>query len=87
MEKKRYVEWVPEKDQKENLGLEEILQLLGAEKPFEDSEDLTGDLTPEGERAYYKLIRIVNGLDYIGALGKKGDELESYLDEIIRLGF
>lgn len=34
-----------------------------------------------------KLLKIVGGLEYIGALGKSGDELENYLDEIIRLGF
>ena len=32
------------------------------------------------------LLRL-NGLNYIGALGKKGNELETYLDEIVRLGF
>lgn len=69
------------------MGLEEILKELGAENPFEESEDLTGELTPEGADALDKLLRIVDGLDYIGALGKKGDELEIYLDEIVRLGF
>ena len=64
-------------------GLEEILKALCAETPFDE----TGDLTPEGADAFDKLLRIVDGLDYIGALGKKGDELETYLDEIVRLGF
>ena len=65
------------------MGLEEILMLIGAKKPFKKN----GELTESGEKAYFKLIQIVNGLDYIGALGKTNDELESYLDEIIRLGF
>ena len=65
------------------MGLEEILKELGSETPFDE----TGDLTSEGADAFDKLLRIVDGLDYIGALGKKGDELETYLDEIIRLGF
>ena len=65
------------------MGLEEILKELGSETPFDED----GDLTSEGADAFDKLLRIVDGLDYIGALGKKGDELETYLDEIIRLGF
>ena len=65
------------------MGLEEILKELGSETPFDE----TGDLTSEGADAFDKLLRIIDGLDYIGALGKKGDELETYLDEIIRLGF
>ena len=65
------------------MGLEEILKELGAETPFDE----TGDLTSEGADAFDKLLRIVDGLDYIGALGTKGAELETYLDEIIRLGF
>ena len=65
------------------MGLEEIFKELGSETPFNE----TGDLTSEGADAFDKLLRIVEGLDYIGALGKKGDELETYLDEIIRLGF
>lgn len=69
------------------MGLEEILKELGAETPFDETGDLTGDLTSEGADAFDKLLRIVDGLDYIGALGKKGDELETYLDEIVRLGF
>lgn len=67
------------------MGLMEILQELGAEEPFDDSAN--GDLTPEGADAFDKLLRIVDGLDNIGALGKTGDELENYLDEIVRLGF
>lgn len=65
------------------MGLEEILKELGAEVPF----DKDGGLTPEGAAAEEKLLKIVGGLEYIGALGKSGDELENYLDEIIRLGF
>lgn len=65
------------------MGLEQILKELGSDMPFDND----GELTPEGAEAYDKLIRIVDGLDYIGALGKKGDDLEDYLDEIIRLGF
>lgn len=65
------------------MGLEQILKELGSDMPFDND----GELTPEGAEAYDKLIRIVDGLDYIGALGKKGDDLEDYLDEIIRMGF
>ena len=65
------------------MGLEEILKELGSETPFDEA----GDLTSEGADAFDKLLQIVDGLDYIGALGKKGDELETYLDEIVRLGF
>ena len=65
------------------MGLEEIFKELGAEIPFDE----TGDLTSEGADAFDKLLRIVDGLDYIGALDKKGDELETYLDEIVRLVF
>ena len=65
------------------MGLEEILKELGSEIPF----DANGELTSDGLDAYDKLVRIVTGLDNIGALGKTGDELENYLDEIIRLGY
>lgn len=65
------------------MGLEEILMLIGAKNPFKKN----GKLTESGEKAYLKLVKIVNGLDCIGALGKTGDELENYLDEVIRLGF
>lgn len=65
------------------MGLEEILKELGANIPFDNN----GDLTPEGADAEEKLLRIVDGLKYIGALGKSGDDLECYLDEIVRLGF
>ena len=66
------------------MGLEEILKELGAETPFDEK---TGDLTSEGADAFNKLLRIADGLDHIGELDKKGDELETYLDEIARLGF
>lgn len=65
------------------MGLEKILQELGAEKPFADN----GDYTEDGLCACAKLLRIVDGLNAIGTLGKTGDELENYLDEIVRLGF
>lgn len=65
------------------MGLEEILQELGAKKPFEDSEDLTGDYTAEGCHALYKLLHIVGVLDCIGATGKKGSELELCLKKYI----
>lgn len=69
------------------MGLEEILQELGAEKPFIDKPDGTGDYTEDGLCAFAKLLRIVDGLENIGALGKTGDDLEAYCDEIVRLGF
>lgn len=65
------------------MDLEEILKELGAKVPF----DKDGELTPEGAAAEERLLKIVGGLEYIGALGKTGDELENYLDEIIRLNF
>lgn len=69
------------------MGLEEILQELGAEKPFDDKPDGTGEYTEAGLCACAKLLRIGGGQMQIGALGKTGDELENYLDEIVRLGF
>ena len=65
------------------MGLEEILRELGADIPFDDN----GELTSEGADAYEKLLKINEGLWQIGALGMRGDTLECYLDEIIRLGF
>ena len=65
------------------IGLEEVLQLLGVEHPFEKD----GSLTDEGCGAVYKLVQIVDGLDYMGVLGLTGDKLEDKIDEIIRLGF
>ena len=65
------------------MGLEEILILCGAKKPFCEN----GMLSSEGEEAYHTLIKIVEGLHDIGADGLIGDDLENYLDEIIRLGF
>lgn len=49
------------------MGLEEIFKELGAETPFDES----GNLTPEGVDAFNKLLRIVDGLEYIGASEKK----------------
>ena len=65
------------------MGLEEILMELGAEKPFDND----GDLTTDGAEAWEKLIRVVEGLHYIGAIREKPDDIESYCDEIVRLGF
>lgn len=65
------------------MGLEDILRLLGADKPFDDN----GNYTEDGIKAQEKLLDIVDGLKSIGALGKTGDQLEAYLDEIVRLGF
>lgn len=65
------------------MGLMEILQELGADKPFNNK----GNYTDDGLIAYEKLLRIIDGLDCIGALGKTGDELESYLSEIVKLEF
>lgn len=63
--------------------LEEILQELGADMPFDES----GDLTPNGADAFEKLIDVVTGLNNIGAIQEKPDDIESYCDEIIRLNF
>lgn len=65
------------------MGLEEILMELGAEKPFDEN----GDLTTDGADAWEKLIKVVTGLNYIGAISEKPDDIESYCDEIVRLGF
>lgn len=65
------------------MGLEEILIELGADKPFDDD----GNYTEGGIKAQEKLLDIVDGLKSIGALGKTGDQLEAYLDEVVRLGF
>jgi len=65
------------------MGLEEILMELGAEKPF----DKNGDLTRDGAGAWDLLIEIVSGLHHIGAIKETPDEIESYCDEIVRLGF
>ena len=72
-------EYVKEK----NMGLEEILKELGAEQPF----DSNGDLTVNGADAWEKLVKIVTGLHYIGAIKEKPDDIECYCDEIVRLGF
>ena len=65
------------------MGLEKILKELGAKKPFNKN----GDLTLNGEKAWEKLIKIIEGLYYIGAIKEKPDDIESYCDEIVRLGF
>ena len=65
------------------MGYEEILQELGAKTPFNKN----GNYTDDGLKAQDKLLRIVSGLRDIGALGKVDDDLEAYLDEIVRLGF
>lgn len=65
------------------MGLEEILKELGADIPFDEK----GDLTSNGADAYEKLINVVTGLNSIGAIQEKLDDIESYCDEIVRLGF
>lgn len=65
------------------MGLEEILIELGAKHPF----DKDGDLTTDGANAWEKLIKIIGGLHNIGAISEKPDDIESYCDEILRLGF
>ena len=65
------------------MGLEEILKELGAKIPF----DKDGYLTTDGANAWEKLIKITEGLYYIGAITEKPDDIESYCDEIVRLGF
>ena len=49
--------------------------------------DKTGDLTPSGAEAWDKLVNVVTGLNYIGAIQEKPDDIECYCDEIVRLGF
>ena len=65
------------------MGLEEILKELGSTNPFDNN----GDLTTDGTNAWDKLIKIVEGLYYIGAISEKPDDIECYCDEIVRLGF
>lgn len=65
------------------MRLEEILQELGADMPFDEN----GDLTPNGADALGKLINVVTGLNNIGAIQEKPDDIESYCDEIMRLEF
>ena len=43
----------------------EILQELGADKPFNNK----GNYTDDGLIVYEKLLRIIDGLDCIGAFG------------------
>ena len=63
--------------------MEEILNILGAEIPFDDN----GEWTINGANAYGKLIVILSELYKIGAVNKSVDEFEKYFDEIIRMGF
>ena len=65
------------------MGLEEILKELGADMPFDEN----GDLTSNGADAWEKLINVVTGLNNIGAIQEKPDDIECYCDEIVRLGF
>lgn len=60
--------------------MEKILNILGAETPFDDC----GDLTPEGANAYKKLVSILEELHHIGAVNKRIDDFEKYFDEIIK---
>lgn len=65
---------------KQITTLEEILQELGVEVPFDNNQ-----YTSEGLLALDKLMRITSGLECIGALGKVGDKLEAYCDEIVAM--
>lgn len=65
------------------MGLEEILKEFGADMPFDEN----GDLTSNGADAWEKLINVVTGLNNIGAIQEKPDDIECYCDEIVRLGF
>lgn len=65
------------------MRLEEILQELEAAIPFDEN----GNLTPNGADAWEKLINVVTGLNNIGAIQEKPDDIESYCDEIMRLEF
>ena len=65
------------------MTLENILQELGAEKPFNTS----GGLTADGTEAWDRLIRIVIGLHNIGAIKETPEHVECYCNEIVRLDF
>lgn len=76
-----------DKSNNKPLVLEDILILLGAAHPFYDKEDGTGYYTYQGLAATEKLLKIAEGLENIGAYGKSRDELEGYLDAIVRHGY
>ena len=63
--------------------MEEILQLLGAESPFDDD----GELTLDGADKYDILMKIVERLHRIGAISEKPDKVEEYFDKIMTLGY
>jgi len=63
--------------------MEEILKILGAEQPFEES----GELSRQGADAYNKLVAIINSLNRIGVIRETSDQCERHFDEIMKLGF
>lgn len=65
------------------MALKEILQKLGSDEPFYEVPDNTGNLTPDGIQAFYKLIIIQDNLSYINALGKTGQELEQHIKAML----
>lgn len=65
------------------MALKEILQKLGSDEPFYEVPDNTGDLTPDGIQAFYKLIIIQDNLSYINALGKTGQELKQHIKAML----
>lgn len=64
------------------ITLEDILIKLGSAKPFKKD----GSLSKSGEEALTKLNYVVLGLNDIGAIKEKLDEVERYCAEIISLG-
>ena len=65
------------------MALKEILQKLGSDEPFYEVPDNTGNLTPDGIQAFYKLIIIQDNLSYINALGKTGQKLKQHIKAML----
>ena len=61
--------------------LEDILQALGAEKPFQ-GELGDGWYTTDGTKALESLIQLTNWLNSVHALNLRGRELQEVLDKV-----
>lgn len=61
--------------------LEDILQSLGAEKPFQ-GEQCEGWYTTDGVKALERLILLSDWLDSMNALNLRGEELRKTLDKV-----
>lgn len=61
-------------------SIKNILQELGVNEPFTDDNGYS----KEAIKALGSIINIIKTLNSVGAITEIGDELESYIDEIIR---